>query len=125
HFTLIAVAYDQWNAAQLAAKLSNENIEMIQFIQGPKSYHPTMKNFEETYYSGKFRHGSDPVLTWCASNLVVRTDANMNMAPDKKRSADKIDDMTALFMANGIMISKDMEDGGSLDDFLNDPITVK
>ena len=125
HFNLIAVAYDQWNAAQLAAKLSNENIDMIQFIQGPKSYHPTMKNFEETYYSGKFRHGADPVLTWCASNLVVRTDANMNMAPDKKRSADKIDDMTALFMANGIMISQGMEGGGSLDDFLNDPITVK
>ena len=38
----------------------------------------------------------------CASNLVVRYDANMNMAPDKKRSAEKIDDMAALLMAIGI-----------------------
>jgi phage terminase large subunit-like protein len=65
------------------------------------------------------------VLTWCASNLVLRTDANMNMAPDKKKSADKIDDMTALFMANGIMIGQDPEGDGEFDDFLNDPISIK
>lgn len=125
HFNLIAVAYDQWNAAQLATKLSKEDITMIQFIQGPKSYHPAMKNFEETYTALKLRHGGDPVLTWCAANIVVRTDANMNMAPDKKKSADKIDDMTALLMANGIRISKETEDGGNLDEFLDDPISVK
>jgi phage terminase large subunit-like protein len=126
HFNLIAVAYDQWNAAQLASKLTNEGVTMLQFIQGPKSYHPAMKKFEGAYYSKKFVHGADPVLTWCASNLVVRNDANMNMAPDKKRSADKIDDMTALFMAIGIMIGKDSgEDEGSLDEFLDDPIALK
>jgi len=124
NFNLVAVAYDQWNAAQIASKLSNEGIEMVPFIQGPKSYHPTMKNFEETYIAGKFRHGGDPVLTWCAANIVPRTDANLNMAPDKKKSADKIDDMTALLMANGIMIGQNTEEG-SLDDFLDDPITIK
>ncbi len=125
NFNLISVAFDQWNAAQIASKLSNEGIEMLQFIQGPKSYHPSMKNFEETYIAGKFRHGGDPVLTWCASNIVVRSDANMNMAPDKKKSADKIDDMTALLMANGIMIGQDQEGEGSLDDFLSDPISIR
>ncbi|MNF14711.1 hypothetical protein D3C80_2170290 [compost metagenome] len=42
------------------------------------------------------------LLNWCASNLIARRDDNMNMAPDKKRSADKIDDMTALLMAVGV-----------------------
>jgi phage terminase large subunit-like protein len=125
NFNLVAVAFDQWNAAQIASKLTAEGVEMVQFIQGPKSYHPSMKNFEETYISGKFRHGGDPVLTWCASNIVLRTDANMNMAPDKKKSADKIDDMTALLMANGIMIGQSTEEEGNLDDFLSDPITIK
>lgn len=126
NFNLISIAFDQWNAAQIASKLTAEGIEMVQFIQGPKSYHPSMKNFEETYVAGKFRHGGDPVLTWCASNIIVRTDANMNMAPDKKKSADKIDDMTALLMANGIMIGQDTgENEGDLDDFLSDPITIR
>lgn len=126
NFNLVAVAFDQWNAAQIASKLTAEGVEMVQFIQGPKSYHPSMKNFEETYIAGRFRHGGDPVLTWCASNIVARTDANMNMAPDKKKSADKIDDMTALLMANGIMVGQESGgDEGNLDDFLNDPITLK
>lgn len=125
NFNLISIGYDSWNAAQLASKLLIEDIEMVQFIQGPKSYHPAMKNFEETYISGKFRHGGDPVLTWCASNLILRLDANMNMAPDKRKSAGKIDDMTALLMANGIMIGQASEEEGNLDDFLNDPITVR
>jgi phage terminase large subunit-like protein len=125
NFNLVAVAFDQWNAAQIASKILAEGIAMTQFIQGPKSYHPAMKNFEETYISGKFRHGADPVLTWCASNIVLRLDANMNMAPDKKKSADKIDDITALLMANGIMIGQDTGEEGSFDDFLNDPISIR
>ena len=124
NFNIVEIAYDPWNAAQIASKLTDEGIAMKPFVQGPKSYHPAMKNFEETYYSGKFRHGGDPVLTWCASNIVVRSDANMNMAPDKKKSADKIDDMTALIMANGLLTGQNEDGEGNLDDFLNDPISV-
>jgi phage terminase large subunit-like protein len=122
-FKLVKVGYDAWNAAQVAQKLTNEGIEMEMFIQGPKSYHPAMKYFEEAYCDKRFLHNSDPVLTWCASNLVPRTDQNMNMAPDKKRSADKIDDMTALLMAVGIMVRQ--EDLGDLDAFLSDPLILR
>jgi len=123
NFKLIKVAYDTWNAAQVAAKLGKSDIEMVPFIQGPKSYHPPMKHFEEKYYDGRFRHASDPVLTWCASNITARVDQNMNMAPDKKKSADKIDDMTALLMAIGVMVSEEEEE--DIDQFINDPIILK
>jgi phage terminase large subunit-like protein len=63
-----------------------------------------MKELERAYTSGKLRHGGDPVLAWCASNIVARTDVNVNMAPDKKRSPDKIDDISALLMAMGICV---------------------
>jgi phage terminase large subunit-like protein len=123
-FKIVSIAYDTWNAAQLAKKLEDEDIVMVPFIQGPKSYHPAMKHFEESYISGNFRHGGDPVLTWCASNLTARTDPNMNMAPDKKKSNDKIDDMTALLMAIGTAIGN-AEEEEDLDDFINDPIILK
>lgn len=122
-YKLVKVGYDTWNSAQIAGKLKNEDIEMVPFIQGPKSYHPPMKFFEETYIDGRFHHGGDPVLTWCASNLVPRYDQNMNMAPDKKRSADKIDDMTALLMALGIQLAE--EDEEDLDDFISNPLVLK
>jgi phage terminase large subunit-like protein len=100
-FDLKLLAYDNWNAAQVVQKLEDAGISMQQFIQGPKSYHPAMKEFERAYLDGRLNHGGDPVLTWCAANIVTRLDANLNMAPDKKRSADKIDDMVALLMAFG------------------------
>ena len=100
-FKMRSTGYDGWNAAQLVAKLKAAGLVMEQFIQGPKSYHPAMQEFERSYIAGKLHHGGDPVLTWCASNLVVRRDVNMNMAPDKKKAPDKIDDMVALLMAIG------------------------
>jgi phage terminase large subunit-like protein len=95
------VAFDRWNASQIVTELQDAGLTMVEFAQGPKSFNPAMHALEAAYISGKFRHGGDPVLTWNAANLVPRRDVNMNMAPDRKRSAEKIDGMVALLMAFG------------------------
>lgn len=102
-FHVEQIAYDKWNASDLVNRLAGDHaLPMIEFVQGPKSYHPAMQALERAYIAGKLAHGGDPILNWCASNLVARRDQNLNMAPDKKRSADKIDDMAALLMAIGV-----------------------
>jgi len=101
-YNIQSIGYDGWNAAQIVQKLENQGVPMELFIQGTKSYHPAMKEFEHAYIAGKLSYGVDPVLTWCASNIITRTDQNLNMAPDKKKSADKIDDIVALLMAIGV-----------------------
>jgi phage terminase large subunit-like protein len=83
----------------MVVELQEEGLPMIEFAQGPKSFNPAMQALESAYISGKLRHGGNPVLTWNATNLVPRRDANMNLAPDRKRSAEKIDGMVALLMA--------------------------
>lgn len=113
------IAYDTWNAASTANRFIEAGVEMVQFIQGGKSYNPAFKALERAYRSGHFSHGNDPVLLWAASNLVPRYDGNMNMAPDKKRSADKIDPMCALMMAFGIA-EADVED--DLSGFFGAPV---
>lgn len=100
-----SIGYDRWNAAELANRLVGHGLPLVEFIQGPRSYHPAMQKLELAYISGKMAHGGDPILHWCASNVVARFDQNMNMAPDKKNSADKIDDMSALLMALGVSVS--------------------
>ena len=103
-FNVQNIAYDRWNATDLVNRLVEAEVPLIEFIQGPKSYHPAMQELERAYIAGNLRHGGDPVLNWCASNIVARRDQNLNMAPDKKKSADKIDDMAALLMAVGVMV---------------------
>jgi phage terminase large subunit-like protein len=98
-FKLQEVAFDRWNASQMVSELQDEGLPMVEFAQGPKSFNPAMQALEAAYVSGKFCHGGNPVLTWNATNLVPRKDVNLNLAPDRKRSADKIDGMVALLMA--------------------------
>jgi len=120
-FNLQAVAFDRWNATEMVGRLIEAEVPMVEFVQGTKSYHPAMTELERAYIGRKLDHGGDPVLTWCASNLVARRDVNLSMAPDKRRSADKIDDMTALLMAVGI--SQVADGQPDISDFLNDPVT--
>lgn len=100
-FNLMSVGYDGWNASQTVQRLNAAGVKMEQFIQGPKSYHPAMQALEVAYLNEKFAHGNDQILNWNASNLVAREDANLNKAPDKRKSVEKIDDMCALLMGIG------------------------
>jgi phage terminase large subunit-like protein len=120
-FSPKAVAYDPWNAAQIANKLTSEGMPLQAFRQGPASYQPAMQAFERAYTAGRLRHGGDPVLTWNIANLVPRSDANMNLAPDRKRSADKIDGAVALLMSFGLAAAEQVDD---LSGFLENPVTA-
>jgi len=104
------IGFDPWNARDITNRLIGDEIPMVEFVQGTKSYHPAMQGLELAYIGGNLVHGGDQVLNWCASNIVSRRDQNLNMAPDKKRSADKIDDMTALLMAIGVSQSEETEE---------------
>ena len=121
-FKIEQINFDSWNAADISIRLLDDGYPMVEFIQGPKSYHPAMQALEVAYIEGNLRHGGDPVLNWCASNVVARRDINLNMAPDKKNSAEKIDDMAALLMAMGAACF--YKPVGSLSDFLSNPVSV-
>ena len=43
----------------------------------------------------KFRHGGNPVMRWMVDNLAVRMDPAGNVKPDKEKSGDKIDGVSA------------------------------
>lgn len=121
-FDVRMIGYDSWNAKQLVQKLQAAGVKLQEFIQGPKSYHPAMQTLERAYVEGKLAHGNDPVLNWCASNLIARTDHNMNIAPDKKRAVEKIDDIVALLMAIGVAGDVSKKTKTLDDDFLKNPI---
>ncbi|WP_329810730.1 terminase TerL endonuclease subunit [Stenotrophomonas sp. SMYL8] len=101
-FGPLAIGYDRWNAAEIAQRLLADGHPLVEFNQTTKNYHPAMQELERAYVGKKIQHGNDPVLNWCASNLIALKDGNLNMKPDKKRSPDKIDDMASLLMAVGL-----------------------
>jgi phage terminase large subunit-like protein len=53
-----------------------------------------------------FRHGGNPVARWMADNLRPTVDSNGNVKPDKAKSTNKIDGIsaatTAMFVAMNV-----------------------
>lgn len=98
-FRVQEVAFDGWNATQLAIDLEAHGLTVVEVRQGFKTLSEPTKELSALVSQGKLQHGGHPVLRWMADNLVVRTDVNGNVAPDKKNAADKIDGIVALIMA--------------------------
>jgi phage terminase large subunit-like protein len=65
----ISIAYDPWNATQMAVALANANLPMFEFIQGLRSYTAPTKELIAWLAAGKLDHGDNEVLTWMAANL--------------------------------------------------------
>jgi phage terminase large subunit-like protein len=108
-YDLREIGFDSWNAQATATDIMNElnpsnsenGFQMVEMRQGPKTFNEPMKDVLVKLMSGQIRHGGNPVLRWCADNLVTRKDQNGNMAPDKEKATEKIDGMVALFMGWG------------------------
>jgi len=98
-FLVQEIAFDSWNAIQLATELQAHGLELVEVRQGFKTLSEPTKELAALIARGECQHGGHPVLRWMADNLVVREDPNGNLAPDKAKAAEKIDGIVALIMA--------------------------
>ena len=93
------VAYDPWNATQIALQLEAEGVSVIPVRQGFASMTAPAKHLEGLVLSKKIRHGGNPVLRWMISNAAIEIDAAGNIKPSKKKSTERIDGVVALINA--------------------------
>jgi phage terminase large subunit-like protein len=98
-FAIRDIAFDRWGATQLSTELLEEGVSMMQMGQGYASMSAPTRELLRLIAGGGYRHGGSPLVRWQAGNLIVRQDPAGNIKPDKARSADKIDSMTAGIMA--------------------------
>lgn len=98
-FKVKEIAFDSWNAMALATELEADGIPVVEVRQGFKTLSEPTKELSALLATGKLRHGGHPVLRWMADNMVIREDANGNIAPNKARASEKIDAIVALIMA--------------------------
>lgn len=112
-YDLRELAFDRWGSQKITTDLQNRlgftvdqkvhemsgDPLLVQFGQGFASMSPPMKELERLVLSHLLAHGNHPVLTWMADNVVARVDPAGNIKPDKEKSREKIDGVTALIMA--------------------------
>ena len=100
-FDIREIAFDRTFAGEIVQALQAESLEMVQFGQGFMSMSAPTSELLRLVKAGKLIHGGHPVLRWCASNLAVATDPAGNLKPDKSKSSERIDGISALCNALG------------------------
>ena len=94
-----AIAYDPWQAEQLAQELVAEGAPMVELRPTTENFSAPMKELEALVVSGRLHHDGNPVLAWMLSNVVCHRDAKDNIYPRKPAPHLKIDGVVALLMA--------------------------
>lgn len=105
------IGFDRWAFKHLKpwllrAGFSEAEVEevFVEFGQGFASMSPAMRDLEGEILNARIAHGNHPVLEFCASNAVVKSDpaGNRKLAKAEDDSTARIDGMVALLMAAGV-----------------------
>ncbi len=83
---------------QLSSELMDEGLKVIAMGQGFIGMIAPCTEFERRLLTKKIHHGNNPVLTFCADNLMWE-EGPAGHKPSKKDSQGKIDGIVALIMA--------------------------
>ncbi|WP_417643102.1 terminase large subunit [Enterobacter kobei] len=100
-FNIRLVGFDTWNATHLRTQLQGAGLDVERFPQTYLKFSPVAKSFELFVNRKVVRHRGDPVLAWAIGNVVMESDANANIKPNKKKSSNKIDPAVSALMAFG------------------------
>lgn len=108
-YNTLSIAYDPMQATQMSQGLLSEGAPMVELYQNLKNYSEPMKMVQALIYAGRMHIFDNPVMTWCAGNVVAHMDAKENIFPRKDKVEEKIDGMVALIMAMNQVIQFDVE----------------
>ncbi len=100
-FSIELVGFDTWNATQIRTQLQGAGLDVEPFPQTYMKFSPVAKSAEVFVNRKVIEHNGDPVLAWAMANVVMETDANANIKPNKKKAANKIDPAIAFLMSFG------------------------
>lgn len=108
-FEIEVMGYDKWNSSQMIIDLQTESESLkldpvsmyLSVISAPT------KEFEHLVMTEHINHFGHPVLRWMMGNVMIKTDTNGNIRPDKGKSKNKIDGIVAAIIAFAAHMSTD------------------
>lgn len=98
-YDVYATAFDRYNAKSTGQDLAAEGITVAEFSQSCTMFNEPILDFMKALRDGRVTHDGNPLLRWCASNAVIKSDGQDRWMFDKGESSDKIDPIVAMMMA--------------------------
>lgn len=105
-FQVIEIAYDPWQAQQMANHLTEQGANAVEYRQTVQNFSEPTKELDALMRSGRLAHRYDAraPLSWMVGNVVGHYDAKENVFPKKERPENKIDGAIALIMCIGLWL---------------------
>ncbi|HVN52078.1 MAG TPA: terminase TerL endonuclease subunit, partial [Acidimicrobiales bacterium] len=105
-FNIRTLGFDPWDARSLAQWAQDDlGLDLEKIPQSMARLSGPSKELERMLGDRLLQHGGNPILRWMADNVVLRTDGDGRIKPDKKKSSEKIDGIVALVMALGLSMT--------------------
>lgn len=123
-FDVQAIAYDPWQATQLATRLSDDGAPMVEFRNTVQNMSDPMKSLEALVLDRRIKHQRNPAMDWMMGNVVAKLDAKDNIFPRKERYENKIDGPVAMIYALAMCMSDIEKDDIDFSVFADDIIVV-
>lgn len=123
-FDVQAIAYDPWQATQLATRLSDDGAPMVEFRNTVQNMSDPMKSLEALVLDKRIKHPCNLAMDWMMGNVVAKLDAKDNIFPRKERYENKIDGPVAMIYALAMCMSDIEKDEIDFSVFVDDIIVV-
>ena len=98
---ILQISYDQWNATDLAIRLTEQNLPLQPYSQSMQSMNLPTKTLERWILQGVVIIDKNPITLWCYENARVKSDWNENIRIVKNSQSQKIDGVIASIMNVG------------------------
>lgn len=98
-YSLAGGTYDGTNAREFGSRVEHHyGIPSYGMPQSYIKYNEPLRNFTTKLLQKKIRHGGNPLLQWCACNVITKQDPNGCIMPSRSSSLSKIDPFCSAIM---------------------------
>ena len=90
------VGYDPYNSTQWAIDATSLGINLTQYPQNLGNFNKPTREMERLVLSGKTVIENNEITRFCFKNVVLKSDYNGNVKPNKSMDKKKIDGVIAM-----------------------------
>lgn len=107
-FYIEGIFYDKWNSSQFIHECEKQGFVCKPISQSIGAFNKPTKELQRLILNGKVKIDNNPITRFCFSNVVIKSDWNDNIKPDKATNEDKIDGVIAMIQSlSGYLLSND------------------
>lgn len=98
------VGYDKYNSTQWAITATDLGLPLEEYPQTLGNFNKPTREMERLLLSGKAIVDNNEITRWCFKNVILKSDYNGNVKPNKSINAKKIDGAIAMIQALGMYL---------------------